>query len=71
MTIKTLTTIHKLLIEENKRLTIATDIARSAYYKAEEDEAENAACLKDKYDSIWRAQSEAREALREFECKEW
>ena len=71
MTIKTLTTIHKLLIEEEKRLTTATSMARSAYNKAEDEKAENAACLKERYNSLWDAMCVATEALREFECKEW
>ena len=71
MTIKTLSFIHKLLEEEEKRLTTAVNLARDAYYAAEEAEADNAASLKARYESLRTARYAAGEALREFEDKEW
>ena len=71
MTIKTLCHIHKLLEEEVKRTETARKIARDAYYKAEEDEAENAPALKSVYESVRHSAYEAANALREFEEKEW
>lgn len=71
MTVKTLSHIHELLKEEEKRCAGAYKIAHEAYYKAAEEDAPNTKTLDEMQKKMRRKHTEARLALEEFEAKEW
>lgn len=71
MTIKTLTHIHNLLIEEKNRKEKALDIIRKAMYEAEENNAPNLQTLKNTYEKMRESYREADYAFDDFENHEW
>ena len=71
MTVKTLTYIHQLLIENETRRSKALEIARKARNDAEETGADNLPTLEDLYKIEFKACAEARDALADFEAREW
>lgn len=71
MTIKTLTYIHNLLIEDVKTHTNAKDYARQIAEKAEDEEAPNAQYLRELYNKAFNKYRAACNALQDFEAKEW
>ena len=71
MTIKTLTYIHNLLIDDVKTNTNAKDYARQIAEKAEDEEAPNAQYLRELYNKAFNKYLDACNALQDFEAKEW
>lgn len=71
MTIKTLTYIHQLLIEDEARRRKAREIARKAYHEAEDTDADNLPDMEDIYRATGESWNKAHDALAEFEAHEW
>lgn len=71
MTIKTLTYIHNLLIEDVKTQTNAKDYTRTIADKAEAEEAPNAEYLRKQQRIAFDKYLKATRALEDFEAKEW
>ena len=77
MTIKTLSFIHDLLVEEERRALRVSDWLYDIYAKARDDFedgkiSESEVKSKEKeYDTAKSYHSKAYDALREFEAKEW
>lgn len=71
MTIKTLTYIHQLLIDDVARCRQANRIATDARNRAEDEEADNLQTLEDVRKKAWEHLSKAVDALADFEAQEW
>ena len=71
MTIKTLEFIHKLLEEEVKKTNGAYIKIRNLATEAREEEQPNADTLSEQQEIAWKKTTEAKDALYEFEQKEW
>ena len=71
MTIKNLTYIHQLLIENEATRKAALNIVRDARNQAEDNEAANLLDLQRAYEKAWRAYNDALNARTDFEDKEW
>ena len=71
MTIKTLTYIHNLLIEDVKTQTAAKDYIRTIADQAEAEEAPNAEYLRKQQQTAFDKYLKAPRALEDFEAKEW
>lgn len=71
MTIKTLTYIHQLLIDDAARCRKAHQIATDARNRAEDEEAENLQALEDVRKKTWEHLRKATNALEDFEAQEW
>lgn len=71
MTIKTLTYIHNLLIENEKKTMGARKTVSQALKKAEEENADNIETLKRVNEETFRAWSKAFDSLKDFEAQEW
>ena len=67
MTVKTLTYIHQLLIEDEARRRKAMEIARKAYREAEDTDADNLPDLEDIYQVTRECWNKSHCALAEFE----
>ena len=71
MTIKTLTHIHQLMLEnESARYSVLRHLS-DAKNQAEDNEAPNLADLQKAYSEAWKAYNEALNALRDFEDHDW
>lgn len=71
MTVKTLTYIHQLLIENEARHHKAAEIARKARNEAEEKNLDNLPSMEDLYQVTRKSWDDALRALAEFENREW
>ena len=71
MTIKTLTYIHRLLIEDEAKRHKAKELAREARNEAEEKDLDNLPDLEDLYEVTREHWIEAHNARVEFEAREW
>ena len=71
MTVKTLTYIHELLKEEDRRQAGAYKLIRDAAQRANEEDAPNKQTLHEQEQRAWQRHVEALNALAEFESKEW
>lgn len=71
MTIKTLTYIHNLLIEDVKTQTQVKDYIRTVADRAEAEEAPNAEYLREQQRIAFDKYLKASRALEDFEAKEW
>lgn len=71
MTIKTLTHIHKLLVEEKEKTYNAYIYIRDLSTAAYSDNKPNADFLSQQKDKAWEAYRAADRALDDFEEKEW
>lgn len=71
MTVKTLTYIHQLLVENEARHHKAVEIARKARNEAEEKDLDNAPDMEDIYQVTRKSWDDALQALAEFETREW
>ena len=71
MTIKTLTYIHDLLKEECDKREKANRWMRDLANEAEEQEQPNTQTLKEQSEIAWNKYIEARNALDDFEQKDW
>ena len=71
MTIKNLTYIHQLLIENEATRKASLDIVRAARSHAEDNEAANLPDLQRTCEKAWKSYNDALNALRDFEDKEW
>lgn len=70
MTIKTLTFIHQLLIEEEAKTSRIEKWTREQLYAAEDEGKPTEELTKDK-DRAFKHHSEALAALQDFENHEW
>lgn len=71
MTIKTLTYIHQLLIDDVARCRRANEIATDARNRAEDEEADNLQTLEEARKKTWEHLRKATNALEDFEAQEW
>ena len=71
MTVKTLTYIHQLLIENEARHHKAVEITRKTRNEAEDTGADNLPTLENAYKATREKWNDALQALAEFETREW
>lgn len=71
MTIKTLTYIHQLLIENEAKHHNAKELARKARNEAEEKDLDNLPDMEDIYQITRGEWIDAHNARTEFEAREW
>ena len=71
MTVKTLTYIHRLLIENEDKLHKAKELARKARNEAEEKDLDTLPDMEDIYEVTREKWLDAHNARVEFEAREW
>ena len=71
MTIKTLEFIHNLLKEEANKTDDAHKYMRDIVTTARENNQPNADYLAQQQEAAWKKRIEAKQALDDFEQKEW